>query len=129
MYDVIVIGAGPAGVMASIVSSSQNKKVLLIEKNDIIGKKLSLTGGGRCNLTNLKSINDFIKEIPVNNKMLYSALNQFGPQDIYDYFTNLGVPLKVEDDNRVFPMSNKSKSIIDALYNQLKANDVIIHLN
>ncbi len=128
MYDVIVIGAGPSGMMASIVASS-NKRVLLIEKNDIVGKKLELTGGGRCNLTNLKSVDNFIKEIPVNNKVLYSCLNKFGPQDIYDYFNELGILLKVENDDRVFPVSNKSKTIIDALYNQLIINNVDIHLN
>lgn len=129
MYDVIVIGAGPAGMMACIAASSNNKKVLLIEKNDKVGKKLELTGGTRCNLTNLKNIDNFIKEIPVNNKMLYSTLNKFGPSDIYDYFTSIGVPLKVEDGDRVFPMSNKSKTIIEALYNQMNINNVTIHLN
>ena len=116
MYDVIVIGAGPSGMMASIMAASNNR-VLLIEQNNKVGKKLELTGGGRCNLTNLKDINSFIKEIPVNNKTLYSCLNQFGPQDIYNYFNNLDVPLKVENDDRVFPISNSSKSVIEALYN------------
>ncbi len=129
MYDVIVIGAGPAGMIASIMASKKNNKVLLIEKNDRLGKKLELTGGGRCNLTNLKSIDNFIKEIPVNNKFLYSALNQFGPQDIFDYFTKIEVPLKVEDNDRVFPVSNKSRSIIDALAKQLIINKVIINFN
>lgn len=128
MYDVIVIGAGPSGMMASIIASSNNK-VLLIEKNDRVGKKLELTGGGRCNLTNLKQIDNFIKEIPVNSKMLYSCLYQFGPQDIYDYFNKLGVPLKIENDDRVFPVSNKSKTIIESLSNQLIINNVTIQLN
>ena len=70
MYDVIVIGGGPSGMIASI-KSSINNKVLLIEKNESLGKKLKLTGGGRCNLTNLKSIDYFMKEIPINNKFLY----------------------------------------------------------
>lgn len=129
MYDVIIIGAGPAGIMASIMASSKDNKVLLIEKNDRIGKKLELTGGMRCNVTNLKSVNDFIEEIPVNKKMLYSILNQFGPQDIYDYFTQIGVPLKVEDENRVFPKDNKSKSIINALNHQLNLSKTEVHLN
>jgi predicted Rossmann fold flavoprotein len=129
MYDVIVIGAGPAGMMASISASTRNKKVLLIDKNDKVGKKMELTGGSRCNVINLKSIKDFINEIPVNNKVLYSSLNQFGPQDIFDYFVKIGVPLKIEDNDRVFPVSNKSKTIIDALENQLKINNVVINLN
>jgi predicted Rossmann fold flavoprotein len=129
MYDVIVIGAGPAGIMASITSAQSNKKVLLIEKNDKIGRKLFISGGGRCNLTNLKSIPDFIDQIPVNNKTLYSILNQFSPQDIYDYFTKLGVGLKIEDNDRVFPVSNKSKTIIDALHKELKDNNVQINFS
>lgn len=128
MYDVIIIGGGPAGMMASIMAS-RNKKVLLIEKNNKLGKKLELTGGGRCNLTNLKDVNDFIKGIPVNNKFLYSVLNQFGPKEIYDYFTNLGVPLVVEDNDRVFPKDNKSRSIIEALHQQMIKQDVIINYN
>ncbi len=129
MYDVIVIGAGPAGMMASISAATSNKKVLLIDKNDKVGKKMALTGGSRCNVINLKSTKEFINEIPVNNKMLYSALNQFGPQDIFDYFIKIGVPLKIEDNDRVFPISNKSKTIIDALESQLKINNVFINLN
>ena len=129
MYDVIIIGAGPAGIMASIVAASREKKVLLIEKNEKIGKKLELTGGGRCNLINLKKTEDFIKQIPVNNKTLYTILNQFSPMDIYNYFINIGVPLKIEDEDRVFPISNKSKTIIDALYNQLTNHNVTLNLN
>ena len=119
MYDVIVIGAGPAGLMASITAASNGKNVLLIEKNNIVGKKLLITGGGRCNLTNLKSVNNFINEIPVNNKMLYSTLTNFGPNEIMNYFNSLGVKLKIENDDRVFPASNKSSTIVDALYNEL----------
>ncbi len=129
MYDTIVIGSGPSGMMASIKSSENGNKVLLIEKNDKLGKKLALTGGTRCNLTNLKSIENFIKEIPINNKALYSILNQFSPQDIYNYFTELGISLKIEDNDRVFPISNKSQTIIEALQNEMICNNVEIHLN
>lgn len=129
MYDVIVIGAGPAGIMASIKASENKKNVLLLDKNDCIGKKLQLTGGTRCNLTNLKSNNDFISQIPVNNKALYSCLSQFGPHDIYHYFEDLGVKLKVEDNDRVFPQSNKASTITDALYNELVKNNVTINFN
>jgi predicted Rossmann fold flavoprotein len=129
MYDVIIIGAGPAGIMASITASTNGKNVLLIEKNEKIGKKLELTGGSRCNLTNLKSIDNFINEIPVNNKMLYSSLNHFGPHDIYNYFTNLGVELKIEDNDRVFPKDNKSTSIVNVLYKELINNEVKINFN
>ncbi len=129
MYDVIVIGAGPAGLMASITASIRNKKVLLIEKNNQIGKKLEITGGGRCNLTNLKSVKDFIDQIPVNNKTLYSTLTNFGPKEIVEYFRKLDVKLKVEDDDRVFPISNKSTTIIECLYNELVKNNVELNLN
>ncbi len=128
MYDVIVIGGGPSGMIAAIMSA-KNNKVLLIEKNDTLGKKLKLTGGGRCNLTNIKSIDNFLKEIPVNNKFLYSSLNQFGPKDIFEYFTNLGVPLKVEENNKVFPKDDKSTSIIEALKHELIKNNVEIKFN
>ena len=129
MYDVIVIGSGPAGIMASIKAAENKKTVLLLERNDSIGKKLKLTGGTRCNLTNLKTTSDFINQIPVNNKTLYSCLSQFGPQDIYNYFESIGVKLKVEDHDRVFPQSNKAETIIEALYNELIKNEVDIHFN
>ncbi|MDD3452977.1 MAG: aminoacetone oxidase family FAD-binding enzyme [Bacilli bacterium] len=128
MYDVVIIGAGPAGMMAAIQASKKNK-VLLIEKNDKIGEKLELTGGTRCNLINLKNIADFIKEIPVNNKALYSSLNKFSPQDIYDYFNMNKVFLKVEDNDRVFPVSNKAKTIIDFFNNEIKNKNIDLHLN
>lgn len=126
MYDVIVIGAGPAGIMASIKASSNNK-VLLIEKNDKIGCKLALTGGGRCNLTNLKKNADFLKEIPVNSKALEVCMNKFGPSIIYKYFEDLGVPLKTEENDRVFPKSDKASSIINILYQQLISSKVTIN--
>lgn len=115
MYDVIVIGAGPAGIMASLAASKNNRKVLLIDKNDEIGKKLSLTGGTRCNLTNLKNTKEFINELPINGKYMYSSLNNFNAYDIFDYFKNHGVDLKVEDHDRVFPVSNRSTTIINLL--------------
>ncbi|MDD3392996.1 MAG: NAD(P)/FAD-dependent oxidoreductase [Bacilli bacterium] len=127
-YNVIVIGSGPAGMMAAI-RSSLNNKVLLIEKNDKLGKKLSITGGGRCNLLNLKNVDEFIKEIAVNAKSFYSVLKQISPKDLYDYFVSIGVMLKEEDNNRIFPVSNKSITIIEALNKQLKLSNVDINLN
>lgn len=129
MYDVIVIGSGPSGLMASITAGSRNKKVLLIEKNEKIGKKLELTGGGRCNVTNMKSVKDFINQIPVNSKMLYSTLTSFGPTDISNYFETLGVKLKVEDNDRAFPITNSSISIINALYKEIKNYNVELRFN
>lgn len=123
MYDVIVIGSGPAGMMASIMAS-KNNKVLLLEKNDISGKKLLITGGGRCNLTNLKNNREFIEEVEYNKKYLYSTINNFGPKDIYDFFTSKGVKLKEEKGNNVFPVSNKSSEILMTLLDSMKKVDI-----
>lgn len=120
MYDCIIIGAGPSGLMAANAIDT-NKKVLIIEKNNSSGKKLLITGGGRCNVTNLKNNNTFLDEINYNKKYLYSALNTFGPYDIYNYFTSNGVPLKEESDNKIFPVSNNSKDILNVLLKSISA--------
>ncbi len=129
MFDTIIIGAGPAGMMASINASMNHRKVLLIEKNSTVLNKLKLSGGTRCNLINLKEPNEFIKNIPVNGKFLFSTLNTFSPFDIYDYFNKSGVKLKVEDNDRVFPSSNTSQTIIDFLYSKVINNNVVLNLN
>jgi len=113
MYDVIIIGSGPAGLMAGIASKNINS--LILEKNNIAGKKLLLTGNGRCNLTNLKSNNDFLNSVDYNKKFLYSAINKFGPKEVYEYFNDCGLLLKEEDNNRIFPLSNKASDIVDVL--------------
>lgn len=128
MYDVIIIGAGPSGLMAA--STIKNKKVLLIDKNDTIGKKLLITGGTRCNVLNLKEPNDFIKNLPnKNGKFLYHTLNTFSPKDIYKFIEEKGVPLKVEDHDRVFPRSNKSIDFINMFNSILNDNKIDIKLN
>jgi len=114
MYDVIIIGTGPAGLMAANVID-KNTKLLILEKNDKPGKKLLITGGGRCNVTNLKSNNDFLNEIHHNRKHLYSTINNFGPWDIYNFFIDNNVPLKEEDENKIFPVSDKAVDILNAL--------------
>jgi len=114
MYDVIIIGTGPAGLMAANVIDKNNKS-LILEKNDKPGKKLLITGGGRCNVTNLKSNNDFLNEINHNRKHLYSTINNFGPWDIYNFLTINNVPLKEEEENKIFPVSNKAVDILNAL--------------
>ncbi|MEG0025989.1 MAG: aminoacetone oxidase family FAD-binding enzyme [Bacilli bacterium] len=111
MYDVIIIGAGPAGLMAGIKISG---RVLFIEKNKQALKKLLLTGNGRCNITNLKDNQTFLNNIH-NKKYLFSALNNFGPQEIYDFFSRNNVLLKEEKDNRLFPKSDKSVDIANVL--------------
>lgn len=114
MYDVIVIGTGPAGLMA-VNTLNKNIKILILEKNDKPGRKLLITGSGRCNVTNLKSNSDFLKEINHNKKHLYSTINNFGPWDIYNFFTDNNVPLKEEEENKMFPVSNKASDILNAL--------------
>ena len=123
MYDVIIIGAGASGLMAGAILC--NKNVLIIEKNSSAGKKLLITGGGRCNLTNLKENNLFLNEI-YNKKYLYSTINNFGPKDVYNFFIEKGVELKEEEDNKIFPLSNKSIDIVNCL---VKLNKNILYNN
>ena len=114
-YDSIIIGGGAAGSIAAIVATKLGKKVLVIEKNGRLGKKLLITGKGRCNITNNCDTNELINHVPTNARFLYSAFSQFSPQDVMDFFINLGVPLKTERGNRVFPASDKAKDIVVAL--------------
>ena len=117
MFEVIIIGAGPAGLMAGIMSE---KKTLIIEKNDIAGKKLLITGGGRCNVTNNKENRDFLNQIEHNKKYLYSTINNFGPKEIINFFKTHNVSLKEEEDGKMFPKANKSFVIKEALLNAYK---------
>lgn len=128
MKKVIVIGGGPAGMMAAIYAA-QNNKVILIEKNDKLGKKLFITGKGRCNITNAKDISEFFDNIPVNHNFLYSSLYSFTNEDTVKFFNELGVPLKVERGNRIFPKSDKSSDIIKAFKSELIRKNVEIRLN
>ena len=118
-YQTIVIGGGPAGMMATIASASYGQSTLLIEKNKKLGKKLAGTGGGRCNVTNNGTLDDLMAGIPGNGRFLYSVFSQFDNQDIIQFFTDNGVKLKVEDHGRVFPMSDQSRTIIQALENKI----------
>ncbi|AKA68485.1 NAD(P)/FAD-dependent oxidoreductase [Clostridium scatologenes] len=128
MSTVIVIGGGPAGMMAAIAASKKHNTIL-IEKNEKLGKKLYITGKGRCNVTNAKDINDFFDYIPGNSTFLYSALYTFTNEDTMNFFENLDVKLKVERGDRVFPKSDKSSDIISALEKVLRKNNVDIKLN
>ncbi|WP_195640328.1 BaiN/RdsA family NAD(P)/FAD-dependent oxidoreductase [Enterococcus durans] len=119
-YDVIVVGAGTSGMMAAISAAEHGAKVLLIEKNKKAGKKLLMTGGGRCNVTNNRPVEDLIAHIPGNGKFLYSTFSQWNNFDIMEFFESQGVHLKEEDHGRMFPVTNKSKTIIEALLHRLK---------
>ncbi len=113
---IIVIGAGAAGLMASGVASENGADVLLIERNDRPARKVMITGKGRCNVTNnCTMINDLISNVPTNGRFLYSAFSRFMPIDTMEFFEDMGVPLKVERGNRVFPESDKAVDIVDAL--------------
>ena len=118
-FHTIVIGGGPAGMMATIASASYGQATLLIEKNKKLGKKLAGTGGGRCNVTNNGTLDDLMAGIPGNGRFLYSVFSQFDNHDIIQFFTDNGVKLKVEDHGRVFHASDQSRTIIQALENKI----------
>src|SRR5699024_6773618 len=129
MYDVIVIGGGPSGLMAAISAAEHGGKTLLLEKGKKLGKKLAISGGGRCNVTNRLPEEEVIRHIPGNGKFLYSAFSIFNNYDIITFFENLGVALKEEDHGRMFPVSNSAKSVVDALISKLNELQVDIKLH
>lgn len=119
-YDILVIGGGPAGIFAAITAKQFGRKVLLIEKNKRLGKKLLITGGGRCNFTNVSTQDSFIANIPGNGRFLYSALNQFSNTDLINFVKEkLNLEIIIEDEGKVFPSSGKSKTVVNSLENYL----------
>lgn len=128
MKNVIVVGAGPAGMMAAI-AASKNNKVTLIDGNERIGKKLFITGKGRCNVTNAKDISEFFDYIPGNPHFLYSSLYTFTNEDTMEFFEKRKIKLKIERGDRVFPESDKSSDIIKGLSKALAENYVETKLN
>ena len=129
IYDVIVVGGGPAGLMAAGTAAGQGKKVLLLEKNNSLGRKLLITGKGRCNLTNNTDQEGLLANIPGNPSFLYSALYTLGSQELISFFEGLGVNLKTERGNRVFPASDKALDIVQALVRYVKKQKADIRLN
>jgi hypothetical protein len=119
-FDVIVIGGGAAGMFAACIAAEQGAKVLLLERNDRLGKKLNITGKGRCNVTNNCSALEVQQNIPRNGKFLYSALDAFPPERMMRFLEETGCPLKTERGNRVFPVSDKASSVIGALERRLR---------
>ncbi|CUP71668.1 NAD(P)/FAD-dependent oxidoreductase [Clostridium baratii] len=129
MSKVVVIGAGPAGMMAAITASKNDNEVILIDGNDRLGKKLFITGKGRCNVTNSKDISEFFDFIPGNPYFLYSSLYTFTNEDTMNFFENEGIKLKVERGGRVFPNSDKSSDIIKGLSNVINRSNIKVMLN
>lgn len=123
-YDVLIIGGGAAGLFAAVHCGRFGKKTAVIEKNDMYGKKLLITGKGRCNVTNNCDVETVMKNIPTNPRFLYSALNGFTCEDTMNFFEWSGVPLKTERGNRVFPESDKSSDIVSALVRECRDADV-----
>ena len=125
----IVVGGGPAGMMAAISASEHGDRVTLIEKNNSLGKKLLITGKGRCNITNSADMSEFIQNIPGNGKFLYSAFKNFTNLDIIKMLKNNGLEVKYERGKRVFPITDKSKDVLDCFIKELKKKNIEIKLN
>ena len=126
IYDGVVIGGGAAGIYAAIHAAKQGSKVLLLEKNDRLGKKLLITGKGRCNVTNNCSAAEVLQNVPRNGRFLYSAMENHDPQTVCAFFEAAGCELKTERGNRVFPVSDKSQSVLEALRRQLQQYRVTV---
>ena len=123
---IAVIGGGPAGMMAAIRAAELGADVILIERNDRCGRKLRITGKGRCNLTNDCQMAEFMQNVPTNPKFLYAALSRFDSSDTMAFFEGAGVPLKVERGKRVFPVSDKAQDVVDAMVRLCRESGVRI---
>ena len=123
---VIVIGGGPAGMLAAISAKKQGNEVTLIEKNNRLGRKMEITGKGRCNITSSKNMSEFIENVPGNGKFLYSAFQNFTNKDIINL---INIPVKEERGNRIFPCSDKGRDVIDAIEKNLKGIEIIKNTN
>ena len=128
-YDVAVIGGGAAGIMAALAAREAGASVVLCERNNALGKKLRITGKGRCNVTNNCTVEELLAAIPRNKKFLYGAASRFTPADTMAFFEDLGVPLKTERGRRVFPVSDKAGDVVSALTKALRSAGVRVCLN
>lgn len=129
MYELIVIGGGPAGMLGAATAGENGLKVVLLEKNDVLGKKLYLTGSGRCNVTSSEAIDNFPNSVVNNGKFMYSAFTAFSNLQLINLMLAQGVSVKVEKNNRVFPASDKSADVVGALQKLMRENHVEIRLN
>ena len=125
----IVIGGGPAGMIAAVTTAEQGNSVTILEKMEDLGKKLLITGKGRCNITNSAEMEDFMKNIPENAKFLYSSFNQYTNQDIINFLNKQGVATKVERGGRVFPVSDRAEDVLNAFKRKLQELNVEIKTN
>ena len=126
MFDGVVVGGGPAGMFAAITAAKAGSKVLLLEKNDRLGKKLLITGKGRCNVTNDCTAYEVLQNVPRNGRFLFSVMDAFPPSAAMEFFENNGCALKVERGNRVFPVSDKAATVLDCLTKQLRRYGVTV---
>ena len=129
MSKVLIIGGGAAGMMAGVFAARNHHEVHILEKNEKLGKKVFITGKGRCNVANACDTEELFPAVMSNPKFLYSGFYSFGPQDVMNFFEEAGVPLKIERGNRVFPQSDQSSDIIRALERELKKAGAVIHLH
>ena len=129
MLKVCVIGGGPSGLMAAYTASLEGHQVELFEKNKQLGKKLQLTGHGRCNVTNNCSKDEFFKHVVHNEKFLYSSFSQFSNLDMIKFLKSNGLPTIEEDYGRMFPGSNSSQDVVLLFVDLLRKNNVILHMN
>ncbi|MDF2628688.1 MAG: ytfP [Symbiobacteriaceae bacterium] len=128
-YDIIVIGGGPAGLMAAAAAGRQGARVLLLEKGERLGRKLIISGGGRCNVTNRKPSDELVRQIVGNGRFMYSALSHFGSEEIIKFFEGLGIKLKEEDHGRMFPVTDKAISVANALIEHIRQLGVAVRLH
>ena len=126
---VLIIGGGPAGMMAAITAAERKNEVILIEKNKTLGKKLLITGKGRCNITSSLNMDEFIKNIPGNGRFLYSAFQNFTNQDILNFLKSQGLEVKEERGNRYFPVTDRAQDVLNCFINRLNELHVKVKYN
>lgn len=129
MIDVIIIGGGPSGLMAAVAAAENGASVTLIDKGKKLGRKLAISGGGRCNVTNRADADELIRHIPGNGRFMYSPFSVFNNEDIIGFFEGLGIPLKEEDRGRMFPVNDKAVEVVRVLLNRIRSLNVDISTN